>query len=76
MYWFEYFYLQRWYVDGDIQCFTGGHIPLALFAMLTLALCVAIVPTLVIVSLKVNVSATYCSAICSYPREGYHILFR
>ena len=55
-----YFLLQRWYVSGDIQCFTGGHIPLALLAILMLALCVFLIPTLIVLSIKVNPLLPIC----------------
>ena len=29
-------FLQRWFVDGSVQCFTGSHLPLAIVAMLIL----------------------------------------
>lgn len=44
---------QRWYVNGDIRCFTGGHVPLAMFAILILALCLLIIPTLIVIAVKV-----------------------
>ena len=31
---------QVWFVDGTVKCFTGGHIPLALWAIFCLLLCV------------------------------------
>ena len=40
-------------MSGDIQCFSGGHIPLALLAILMLALCVFLIPTLIILAIKV-----------------------
>ena len=35
---------QRWYIDGSVKCFNGGHAPLALLAIFVLAVCVAIIP--------------------------------
>ena len=29
-------FLQRWFVDGSVKCFTGGHLPLAIVAILVL----------------------------------------
>ena len=40
-------------MSGDIQCFSGGHIPLALLAILMLALCVFLIPTLIVLTIKV-----------------------
>ena len=31
--------IQRWYVDGTVECFVGEHAPLAIFAILVLTLC-------------------------------------
>ena len=31
--------MQRWFVDGEVQCFTGGHLPLALVAIVILLIC-------------------------------------
>lgn len=35
---------QRWYVNGNIKCFSGGHIALGLLAILVLGLCVTLIP--------------------------------
>lgn len=46
----------RWYVNGNIECFSGTHIPLGLFAILVLASCVALIPIVILISLgKVSV---------------------
>ena len=29
-------FMQRWFVDGSVKCFTGGHLPLAIVAILIL----------------------------------------
>ena len=31
--------MQRWFVDGEVQCFAGGHLPLALVAIVILLIC-------------------------------------
>lgn len=36
--------LQRWFVNGNITCFTGGHLPLALLAIILLILSISIIP--------------------------------
>ena len=49
-------YIQRWFVDGSVKCFRGGHLPLALVAMAVLAMCVAltiIITAIVMKKLKV-----------------------
>ena len=35
-----------------MQCFTGGHLPLALLAMIVLALCALLIPMTVLLLLK------------------------
>eukprot|EP00731_Ephydatia_muelleri_P010299 Em0005g885a len=39
-----------WYINGNIQCFTGWHIPLAILAILILILCVATIIPLVFIN--------------------------
>lgn len=34
----------RWYIDGSVGCFTGGHIPLSLLAMVILLFAAVLVP--------------------------------
>ena len=41
---------QRWYVNGEIECFTGGHIPLALLAIIVLLGTLFILPFIVLVA--------------------------
>ena len=43
---------QRWFVDGNIECFTGGHIPLSLLAIAVLVLTVTLVPLIGLISTK------------------------
>ena len=31
-------FMQRWFIDGSVKCFTGGHLPLAIMAILILML--------------------------------------
>ena len=31
-------FMQRWFVDGSVNCFTGGHLPLVIMAILILML--------------------------------------
>ena len=35
--------MQRWYIDGTVECFTGGHAALAVFAILVLGLCATLI---------------------------------
>lgn len=39
----------RWFVNGNIQCFTGVHIALSLFAIVVLLFCFSLVPLLLLV---------------------------
>ena len=34
----------QWYIDGSVGCFTGGHIPLSILAMVVLLLAAVLVP--------------------------------
>jgi hypothetical protein len=43
---------QRWFVNGNIGCFTGWHIPLALLAIAVLVMAVLLVPLVCLISLK------------------------
>ena len=48
---------QRWYTDGTVKCFNGGHAPLGLLAIFTLAVCLAIIPlSLAYITAKLRVS--------------------
>ena len=39
------YFLQRWYIDGTVECFTGGHTILASFAILVLIVCIVLIAT-------------------------------
>ena len=41
----------RWYINGNINCFSGTHIPLGLFSISVLACCIALIPIVILVSL-------------------------
>ena len=43
-------YTQRWYVDGTVECFTGGHAALAVFAILVLAVCVIVIVMVTVIA--------------------------
>lgn len=45
-------YEPRWYIDGSIQCFSGGHIPLSMVAILMISALVAFIPMTLVFSLK------------------------
>ena len=38
----SFFCLQRWYVDGSVQCFKGAHAALAAFSLVVLLLSTAL----------------------------------
>jgi hypothetical protein len=40
----------RWYVNGEVECFTGSHIALAVLSALTLLAAIALIPLLVLLS--------------------------
>lgn len=42
---------QHWHVNGEVTCFTGGHIVLALLSLLVLLAAIAILPLCVLLSL-------------------------
>ncbi len=44
--------LPRWQVNGNMKCFNGTHIPIAILAILVLICCVALVPICILVSLS------------------------
>ena len=49
--------IQRWFVDGTVNCFTGGHLPLAIVAILILIfhmILVAFVIALILKKVKVS----------------------
>ena len=45
-----YIYTQRWIVNGNIQCFKGLHLVIAVVAIIILALCVGIIPAVFLYS--------------------------
>ncbi len=45
------FYLQHWFVSGNVHCFHNWHAPLAILAIFTLIFCVSIVVIIVIYAL-------------------------
>ena len=54
---------QRWFPSGNIVCFTGGHIPLALLSIVILVLAVGLIP------LSVAIVLGKLSKVCS-PSHG------
>ena len=44
---------QRWFISGEVPCFTGPHLPLALLAMAVLFLCFLLIPLTIITSLDI-----------------------
>ena len=42
--------VQRWYINGNVKCFSGGHIPLGLLAIVVLGFCLSIIPITLIYS--------------------------
>ena len=46
--------LQRWFVDGSVQCFAGGHVPLGLLAILVLLVCLTLIPVVALIALDIQ----------------------
>ena len=42
--------LQRWFVQGTLECFTGYHTPLAVCAIFVLLMCLMVIPLLGLVA--------------------------
>ena len=51
---------QRWFINGEVSCFTGPHLPLALLAMAVLLLCFLLIPLTTITSLDILKVHTQC----------------
>ena len=51
--------MQRWYIDGTVKCFTGGHAALAVFAILVLGLCAALIVAVAIIAMEKVKVRTY-----------------
>ena len=59
-----------WYTDGTIECFTGNHLVLAIFAILMLTLCVILIIIVTVIATgKLKVSNTMCARIYSVKHE-------
>ena len=55
---FKYLFTQRWYIDGTVECFTGGHGALAIFAILILGLCTVLIVAVAAITMeKLNIEA-------------------
>ncbi len=55
------FYLQHWFVSGNVQCFHNWHAPLGVLAIFTLIFCVSIIVIIVIYALQ-WMEVSYCVA--------------
>ena len=42
----------RWYINGDIECFKGGHLPLALLAIAVLLLALLLIPLCALIAFQ------------------------
>ena len=45
-------FIQRWYVDGSVECFVGEHAPLAISAILVLLFCVLVILLMVAIVMR------------------------
>ena len=52
-------YRSRWYVNGNVECFRGGHAPLAILAILVLLFAVLLIPFIAVVSWKTPESSKW-----------------
>lgn len=67
--------VQRWFVNGSVQCFSGWHVPLGLLAILILVLCFAVIPLTVIIVFhkypRVSIYYTVESPIKNFDKHSY-----
>ena len=47
-----YLYVQRWYVDGTVECFVGEHAPLAISAISVLIFCVLLALLMLVIVIR------------------------
>ena len=60
----SYILLQRWFVDGTVNCFEGGHLPLAILAIVILTFYILVVSFIIAVVLKkIKVRTSICTHI-------------
>ena len=52
---------QRWFINGEISCFSGSHLPLALLAMTVLLLCFLLIPLTIAISVNTLKVYRYCN---------------
>ena len=45
-------FIQRWFIDGSVKCFAGGHLPLAIMAMLILIFYVLLIIFAIAIAMK------------------------
>jgi len=43
--------VQRWFHDGDTECFSERHLPVALLSLFVLLLCVVLIPVVLVIAL-------------------------
>ena len=52
-------YKSRWYINGNVECFKGGHAALAILAIIVLLFAVLLIPVIAIVSWKLPKSSKW-----------------
>ena len=48
-----HYVLQRWFINGTRNCFTGSHVSLGLWSIVVLLVCSVLIPFLVLVAVKI-----------------------
>ena len=51
--------MQRWFHSGNIECFSGGHLPLALLSIIILLLAHALIPYLTAVAIGNSTAVSF-----------------
>ena len=79
--------LQRWFVNGEVECFTGSHVALGLLAILVLLVSLLLIPFVFLLAigrvkmvgykfyLRINVPYIICNLCCPNIHEIICILF-
>ena len=65
------FFMQRWFVDGSVKCFTGGHLPLAIMAILILMFYILLIIFVTAVVLKKVKVSHHCIVIVTVSIHMY-----
>ena len=61
-----YSFLQRWFVNGELKCFKGGHLFLTLAALSVLVFCVFLIVIGIVIPIAVSCPSTVFFRVISY----------